>query len=254
MGFLKNLFGSSPEPEAWPPPGPITTWPMGMKVSFEGSAMTFDRHPSRYVDVVGESQHQGGLDRIAGGRTSRGAKVTDHLALLLPEPTNLQDSNAVRVYLVPSQGGQGAIVGYLSREDAVAYRPVIDRVAAGGQVTLCYASLKGGWDDGIFFGVMLWIGPPWTLMAELDRDLGPDPRWPPQFTAFGDDGRPYNRTDCPSCRATLDPLPKSKKKCPSCGEPIWVRSGPDDVRYLLADSELRDHEARWSAHFGPRRL
>lgn len=210
--------------------------------------MTFDRS-GRYVDVVGESHYQGGLDRIAGGRTSRGASVTDHLALLLPEPMNPQDANAIRVYLQPSQGGGAAIIGYMSREDAVAYRPVIDRVAEGGRVMLCHASLKGGWDDGISFGVMLWIGPPWTLMAELDRDMGADPRWPPQFTAFGDDGRPYSRTDCPSCGAALDPLPKSKKKCPSCGEPIWVRSGPDDVRYLLADSELRDHEALWTGHF-----
>ena len=248
MGFLKNLLGGSPTPEPWPPPGPITAWPPGTAVTVQGPALTFDRS-ERYVDVVGESFRQPDLDRIAGGRTNRGARVTDHLALLLPEPTNSEDPNAVRVYLQPSQDGNAALIGYLGKIDAVAYRQVIERVAAGGQVMLCHASLKGGWDRGISFGVMLWIGPPWTLMAELDRDFGADPRWPAQFTAFGDDGRPYNRTDCPSCGVALDPLPTKKKKCPSCGEPVWVRSGPDDVRYLLADSELRDHEARWTGHF-----
>jgi hypothetical protein len=252
MGFLKNLFGNRPRREPWPPPGPITTWPSGLDITVEGAALTFDRS-ERYVDVVGESHYQGGLDRIGGGRTGSGARVTDHVALLLPEPTNQYDENAVRVYLQPSQDGDAAIIGYLSREDAVAYRPVIDRVAERGEVMLCRASLKGGWDRGISFGVMLWIGAPWTLMAELDSDFGPDPRWPPQFTAFGEGGRPYSRADCPSCGVALDPLPKSKKKCPSCGEPIWVRTGPDDVRYLLADFELRDHEARWTGHFRPGR-
>ena len=250
MGFLKHLFGGR-EPEPWPPPGPITTWPPGRNITVKGSGTTFERNPQRYVDVVGESHYQGNLDVISGGRTRDGAQVTDHLALLLPEPSNQQDANAVRVFLIPSQGGYAGLIGYLDRADAVAYRPVIDRVAQSGSVMFCHATLKGGWDRGISFGVMLWIGPPWTLMAELDRDIGPDASWPPQFTVFGDDGRPYSRSDCPSCGVALDPLPKSKKKCPSCGDPIWVRSGPDDVRYLLADSELRDHEARWTGHFRP---
>jgi hypothetical protein len=97
---------------------------------------------------------------------------------------------------------------------------------------------------------MLWIGPPWTLMADIDAAYGPDPRWPPQFTVFGDDGRPYNRTDCPSCGVALNPLPKSKKRCPSCGQPIYVRSGPDEVRYLLAEGDLAALDARWAETFG----
>ena len=248
MGFLKNLFGSGPPPEPWPPPGPITTWPVGNKINIQGDATIFDRHPSRYVDVVGESFRQDNLDIFAGGRTRDGAKIADHMALLLREPTNPKDADAVRVFLIPSQGGTAAPIGYLDRSDAVAYRQVIERLAASGRLAMCHASLKGGWDREISFGVMLRIGAPWTLMAQIDRDNGPDPRW--QSPIFGDDGRPYSRIDCPSCGVALDPLPKAKKKCPSCGQPIYVRSGPDEIRYLLAESDLAAHDAKWAEPSG----
>lgn len=241
MSLLRKLFGGS---EPWVPNGPIQTWPASANFTFRGSAITFDRHPSHYVDVVGESQHQSALERVAGGRTTDGARYPDHIAMLLPEPTNRFDTNAVRVLLV--RGGDAVLVGYLNREDAVSYRSVIDRVAATGSLVMCHARLKGGWDRNISFGVMLLVGAPWSLMAELDRDVGADPRFPSPFKAFGDDGRPYNRTDCPYCRVELDPLPKAKKACRSCGGAVYVRSAPDDIRYLLRDVDLKDHDARWA--------
>jgi hypothetical protein len=246
MGFLNRLLGGKTR---WPPPGPIRSWPTG-NLNVQGSAMTFDPNPRHYVDVVGESHYQPALERIAGGRTRDGARNPDHTALLLPEPTNKWDANAVRVLVGAAQGGVAALIGYLSREDAVTYRPVIDRLAETGRLMMCHASLKGGWDRGVSFGVTLRIGQPWSLMAELDRDIGPDPRWPAQFTTFGDDGRPYNRTDCPSCGVVLDPLPKAKKKCPSCGQAVYVRGGPDDVRYLLREADIAAHDARWEGHQG----
>ncbi|MEX0709982.1 MAG: hypothetical protein WD116_02135 [Chloroflexota bacterium] len=147
----------------------------------------------------------------------------------------------------------GVLAGYLSREDAVAYRPVIDRVAASGRVMMCYASLTGGWDRGVSFGVILRIGQPWTLMAELDRDMGPDPRWPPEVVNAGPDERPYNRTDCPYCGEELHPLPKRRRACKSCGQAVSVQSGPDGIRYLLREADLAAHQARWDAFFGGQR-
>ena len=245
MRFFDRLRSARSAP--WPPPGPIETWPASSDITVQGSAVTFDSSPHAHVEVVGESHYQKALDAIAGGRSGGAARYAHHTALLLPDPSNQWDANAVRVLAVPSQGGPARLVGYLSREDAVAFRPVIDRVAASGQLTMCHASLKGGWDRDISFGVTLHIGRPWSLMAELDRDLGPDPRWPPQFSALGEDGRPYNRTDCPYCRETMDPLPKAKKRCPSCGRPVYVRLGPDDIRYLLREEDLAAHQARWEA-------
>jgi hypothetical protein len=38
--------------------------------------------------------------------------------------------------------------------------------------------------------------------------------------------------------AELDPLPKAKKACTICGEPIYVRSGPDGKRHLLRAEDM----------------
>lgn len=172
MGLLRRLIGGAKAPtEAWPPPGPIVEWPVGdLKGDLQVAAILFE--PARkMVDVVGEGSHQGSLERVAGGRTVDGPRIRDHSAILMPEPTNPYDPNAVRVVVVPSSGS-GATIGYLSREDAVAYRPVIDRLAAEGKVAACRASIGGGWergsDDRGSFGVRLSMGTPEALMKELD--------------------------------------------------------------------------------------
>ncbi len=170
MGFLKRLLGGTPQ-VSWPPPGPITSWP-DSSASFSTSlpAVLFEPTP-KMVDVVGESHYQGSLERLAGGRTIDGPKIRDHTAILLLEPSNPYDVNAVRVLLV-APNGDGATIGYLSRENAVAYRPVIDRLAADGKVAACRASVSGGWDRGGgdrgSFGVRLSIGTPDEAMKELD--------------------------------------------------------------------------------------
>jgi hypothetical protein len=59
------------------------------------------------------------------------------------------------------------------------------------------------------------------------------------------DERPYANVDCPYCRGRLDPLPKANMKCPACGQPIYVRSGPDGLTYLLQETDLRVLEEAW---------
>jgi ssDNA-binding Zn-finger/Zn-ribbon topoisomerase 1 len=59
--------------------------------------------------------------------------------------------------------------------------------------------------------------------------------------------RPYDRTTCPTCSAELDPLPKAKKRCPACSSELYVRSGPDDRRYLLTATEVTTFQDRWAA-------
>ncbi len=171
VSFLKRLFGITPTQSTWPPPGPITSWPVGeLKGRLEADALLFE--PARKtVNVVGEGSYQGSLERLAGGRTTDGPRDRDHTAILLPEPTNPYDPNAVRVAVLTASG-DGATIGYLSREDAVDYRPVIDRLAAEGKVAACRASIGGGWDRGSGvrgnFGVRLSMGTPDALMKELD--------------------------------------------------------------------------------------
>lgn len=164
MGFFRR----KPAP-AWPPPGPITSWPPEpLNLTTQVTAVLLDP-PRRPVEVVGEGSYQGTLERIAEGRTEDGPRVRDHTALLMPEPTNPYDPNAVRVVI-----GSGGTVGYLSRENAVAYRPLIDRLAAAGKFVACRACLSGGWDRGPddrgSFGVRLFIDTPDGATKELEAD------------------------------------------------------------------------------------
>jgi hypothetical protein len=61
--------------------------------------------------------------------------------------------------------------------------------------------------------------------------------------------RPYASSECPYCRAKLDPPPLAKKRCPTCRQPIFVRSGPDGLRYLLQEGDLPVLEQAWVEHY-----
>jgi hypothetical protein len=79
------------------------------------------RRGDETLEVVGESFYQDTLWRLAGrprGSTVRKAIV----AVLEPEPTNPRDPNAIQVLI------DDMPVGYLSREDARAYRPGLLRL------------------------------------------------------------------------------------------------------------------------------
>lgn len=75
------------------------------------------------LEVVGESHYQDRLWRLAGGFCIDRVRcpVT---ALLVPEPDNQHDSNAVKVVI------DGSLVGYLSREDAAEYLPGLKSLIA----------------------------------------------------------------------------------------------------------------------------
>ena len=87
------------------------------------------------LEVVGESHYQDDLWRLVGGPT-RGRVRCSARALLVPEPENQHDRNAVMVVV------EGCIVAYLSREDAVTYGPGLQSlivrhgtaIGLGGQI------------------------------------------------------------------------------------------------------------------------
>jgi hypothetical protein len=60
--------------------------------------------------------------------------------------------------------------------------------------------------------------------------------------------RRYASTACPYCGVALESLPKAKKKCPACGQPIWVRAGPDGFTYLLQDGDRPVLERAWAEY------
>lgn len=109
------------------------------------------------VCVVGESHYQSALSILAGGRDCRpweNAFATS--ATLVPEPDNPYDDNAVRVDI------GGRTVGYLGRDDAASYQPVLLDMLPAAAVGCCPAFVCGGGDH--FYGVFLSLGPPECLV------------------------------------------------------------------------------------------
>lgn len=92
------------------------------------------------LEVVGESNYQEALWKVVGAR--RGDRVRyDVPAVLLPEPDNQFDADAIKVLI------EGNLVGYLSRQDAAAYRPgLLDLMneSTNGLVALDATIVGGG--------------------------------------------------------------------------------------------------------------
>lgn len=104
------------------------------------------------LEVVGESRHQDALWAIVGGHRRDPVRYQAE-AVLEPEPDNPYDSNAIKVLVAGEQ------VGYLSREDASAYRPGLLRLMeeSAGDVALEAQIVGGGPRAGGtgFLGVFL---------------------------------------------------------------------------------------------------
>lgn len=85
------------------------------------------------LDVVGESHYQDVLWLLVGDRSSSAVRHAVY-AVLVPESSNPHDPNAVSVQI------NGQVVGYLSRQDAVSYRPGLLALMQSGN---CYVALEG---------------------------------------------------------------------------------------------------------------
>ncbi|SEH16317.1 HIRAN domain-containing protein [Thermoleophilum album] len=158
MGFLRRLLGSKDPP--W-----LKRIPGALQISATLSEGRFR------VEVVGESRYQEALEAIAGGRTEEGADL-ETVALLVPEPTNRYDPNAVQVMI------DGKVVGYLSRENAEVLQPrILEMVRRTRRAVACRARVVGGWNRGRgdrgHFGVRLYVDP-----ADFDLEADElDGRW-----------------------------------------------------------------------------
>jgi hypothetical protein len=123
------------------------------------------------VEVVGESFRQGALKKAA-------LSETETLnAIIFREPDNEFDRNAVKVGVVV--GGAFEHAGYLPREAAKAFNPVLREFeAAGFRMLACEARLVGG-GKGKSFGVWLNIASKRQVKAYLaaaieDPEVDPD--------------------------------------------------------------------------------
>lgn len=176
MGLFKRLFGgpsdeampservpapdpmrrdqkSRPPPPKTPPPPPRAL--QGQPVRLAGVGR---------VSVVGESHYQPALraaakDRAASGDIRNALQVK---AVLVPEPTNPHDRNAVRVDV------DGRPVGYLAREHALLYQPVLRSLESKGKVGWCPARIMGGGNR--YYGIWLHLSPPELMVCQNRAD------------------------------------------------------------------------------------
>lgn len=133
--------------------------------------------PDRY-EVVGESHRQVNLERVAGGKGEFGVLRPDQAGVLVREPGNRADPMAVAVHLRDADGMRQA--GYLSREDARTFAPLLDAIAPSS--VMVKARLTGGWDRGRgdvgSIGVVLSVPDPSEIgvLWWLDRQTAPAER------------------------------------------------------------------------------
>ena len=241
MSFLRRLIQPVEPPTPWPQPGPIIGWPpMGATFTAHVADRLFSGHPfDQSVRPIVGSQYQEALAVLGGGATPSGPRNPNQMSFLVPEPDNPKDPTAVRVCLMEPYSGRWAVIGHLSRKDARAYRPAIDRLAAKGQLLGGPARLWGGYDRGPVgrapLGVSLGLPSPAALVLRLDAADGIAPA-----AAAPAGGRPYATVACPYCSSALNPPPQRNKRCPSCGQTIHVVTDPaEGIRLLLTEADAK---------------
>ena len=165
MGFLDGLLGRAPKPAEAP-------------VRKLNACVV---HAGGLLGIVGESYRQDELRELSRRTTDASefredlvdyaAEVADNepdrrwfLAVLVREPDNPKDQNAIAVH---AQGG--GKLGYLTRENARRYAQVFDSLDKRGySAAACPAMLTGGGDES--YGVVLAISAPGYVLRDLTAD------------------------------------------------------------------------------------
>jgi hypothetical protein len=111
--------------------------------------------------VVGVSHYQDALRGISGADAGQAARY-EATAALVPEPDNPHDPNAIQVTI------GGRLVGYLSREDAVRYRPAVEILRESGKVLTCAAVIGGRGPDSETANLGVFLQLPWPTEAEME--------------------------------------------------------------------------------------
>lgn len=154
MGLPKNIFGGARANEYVSKPDPSEP---GRRLSTDPQSRnhkSFGLLVDGRIGVVGESHHQPALKAAARGRTVAEGDLDNAIpvvATLVPEPENKYDRNAVRVDV------EGRTVGYLPREIAGDFQPVLRRLHAAGKVGSCHARIMGGGRRN--YGIHLHLAP-----------------------------------------------------------------------------------------------
>jgi collagen type III alpha len=118
-------------------------------------------------DVVGETYREAQIASALGRRPKLDEEMEEIFeAQLVPEPDNPHDANAISVRV------RGEVVGYLDRDAALAYRPVIHRIAASGMTATTtariWAVVRESWEDNqqarFFANVRIYLPEPHQIL------------------------------------------------------------------------------------------
>lgn len=118
------------------------------------------------LQAVGESHYQAALEEVCGRRGRSWTEVNCEVTVILvPEPTNDYDANAVMVTV------SGRHVGYLSRKDAKAYADVIALAHELGARPACRALIcgRGEGSETRNLGIFLDLAGPQDALRDLER-------------------------------------------------------------------------------------
>jgi hypothetical protein len=197
------------------------------------------------LEVVGELAYQDALWRLCAGTI--GDRVRCHIvAVLVPEPMNPYDANAIAVQI------DGEVVGYLSRATAQEYLPGLKHLMSGrgGHIALRGVIVGGGYyDDGpgrlgvwlehdpADFGVatpMFWSpAPPGHSNADGVMRTGFTEAW---LTDAEDDS--YDLS-------WFNDLPEADRPAiAKLGELLAAESDPIDRHFQFAELEARLYHSR----------
>ncbi|MFF3039190.1 HIRAN domain-containing protein [Arthrobacter citreus] len=118
-------------------------------------------------EIVGEAYREAQITAALSRPVKRDQEVEEtHEALLIPEPDNPYDPNAISVRV------RGQVVGYLSREAAAVYSPVIHRIAGSGLVATTTARIwavtRKSWDNSagprFFSNIRVYLPEPYQIL------------------------------------------------------------------------------------------
>jgi hypothetical protein len=110
--------------------------------------------------VVGSANYANVISRGVGSIGPRGVSVT---AALVPEPDNQYDRNAISVRV------NGTTIGYLRREEAKAYKPVVEALASRGLTGYCRVDIRPDPDPRYIFSVQAYIDTPKRQLELIAR-------------------------------------------------------------------------------------
>ena len=151
-------------------------WPTGKDITLKGFDL-WGQTGWPNQEIVGENHRRDAVRDVFRAHGGRSGGETAAEAVLVPEPGNPYDRNAVRVDI------DGKAVGYLPREDAARYADVLQRMILAGLAPLTTARLWARNDSGTWRSrITLDLAEPHLIFPINPKPTGRTAELPPGTT------------------------------------------------------------------------